>query len=498
MSETTTTLLPDHDSEGSPDKRPRVEWRDVGRKVTNSTTVTTILAIFLALFISALLIIAVDSEVQRTAHYLGARPWDFFHAVGASVGNAYSSLFTGAVVDFSATTTAGFFEPLTNTISFAVPLIFAGLALGMGFRAGLFNIGAQGQIILGAIFCGWIGFTFHLPPALHLLLCLIGAFLGGAIWGFIPGILKAKTGANEVIVTIMLNSIALLLLGWLLGNRDDLFHFRSPGSIYPVSPRVNSSAQFPQLFGSNIDLGFLLVLIAAVGVWWLMERSTLGFRIRAVGENPDAGRTAGMNVAASYVWVMVIGGGLAGLAATSQLLSLGSPTLNGDIAATLGFDAITVALLGRSRPLGTVLAGLLFGGLRAGSYVMRTATKTPVDIILILQSIIVLLIAAPPLVRAIFHLPDPERRRKRQIRKQQRDLKQEEQQLEATPLLTYDPENIQQEYPPLEYPPSEEPTTSADTKRHKKKPTKKVLKSPTFGEPKDSAPPTTSDKEVTS
>ena len=314
-----------------------------------------------------------------------------------------------------------FLSPLTKTIAYSVPLIFAGLALGMGFRAGLFNIGAQGQIILGATLCGYLGFSVNLPAGIHMIVCLLAAFVGGAIWGFIPGILKAKTGANEVIVTIMLNSIAIFLLGWLL----TLQAFRSPGSNMPVSPKMASTAQFPHFFGTMIDLGFVLAVLAAIGVWWIMERSTLGFRIRAVGENPDAARTAGMNVSMSYVWVMMIAGGLAGLAATSQLLSSPSQQLNVDIASTFGFDAITVALLGRSKPLGTVLAGLLFGGLRAGGYLMQSATGTPIDIILVLQSVIVLLIAAPPLVKAIFRLPDPERRRKAQARAHARALRKE-------------------------------------------------------------------------
>jgi simple sugar transport system permease protein len=270
---------------------------------------------------------------------------------------------------------------------------------------------------MGATLCGFIGFTWHLPPGLHLVVCLLGAFIGGAIWGFIPGILKAVTGANEVIVTIMLNSVAVYLLSYLLTLRV----FRSPGSFMPISPAVDVSARFPHFFGTAIDLGFVLALLAAFAVWWMMERSTLGFRIRAVGESNDAARTAGMSVAASYVWVMVIAGGLAGLAATSQLLSGGSQQLNGDIASTFGFDAITVALLGRSKPVGTVLAGLLFGGLRAGGYIMQSGTGTPIDIILILQSVIVLLIAAPPLVRAIFRLPDPERRPKAKTPRRPRD-----------------------------------------------------------------------------
>ncbi|MCL2483261.1 MAG: ABC transporter permease [Propionibacteriaceae bacterium] len=397
-------------------------WREALKQAASSSWLTSVLAVVIALVIGAILIAAADVRVQQAAGYLFARPQDFFGAAWNTVSGAYSSLFQGAVVNLtSAHSFADVVAPATKTIAYSVPLIFAGLALGIGFRAGLFNIGAQGQIILGATLCGYIGFSWHLPAGVHLVVALLGAFVGGAAWGFIPGILKAKTGANEVIVTIMLNSVAVFFLGWLLTLRS----FQIPGLSRPISPRMDTTAGYPHFFNTSIDLGFLLAIVAAVVVWWLMERTTLGFRIRAVGENPHAARTAGMNVSMSYVWVMVISGGLAGLAATSQLLSAPSQQLNVDIASTFGFDAITVALLGRSKPLGTVLAGLLFGGLRAGGYLMQSATGTPIDIILVLQSVIVLLIAAPPLVRSIFRLPDDDRRRRSRSAAHARSLRHE-------------------------------------------------------------------------
>ncbi|MDR1767232.1 MAG: ABC transporter permease [Propionibacteriaceae bacterium] len=391
---------------------PKSSWRDVGARIVNGSALTSILSVVVALVVGAILIAAANAQVQTAATYLFYRPGDFFAATWNTVSSAYSALFQGAVFNIdSSYTVADFFAPLLNSVKMSVPLIFAGLALALGFRAGLFNIGGQGQIVLGGTLCAYLGFTLHLPVVVHLIVCLLGAFVGGAVWGFIPGILKAKAGANEVIVTIMLNSIATFLLGWLL----TLDAFQKEGSNNPVSPAVDATARLPQLLGS-VDLGFPLALAAAVGVWWLLERSTLGFRIRAVGANPDAARTAGMSVDTSYVWVMVIAGGLAGLAATSQLLSTGDQQLTSAVAGTFGVDAITVALLGRSKPLGTVLAGLLFGGLQAGGYLMQARTSTPIDVILVLQSVIVLMIAAPPLVRAIFRLPDPERRRKKAVK----------------------------------------------------------------------------------
>jgi simple sugar transport system permease protein len=396
------------------DTQGKREWRTVGRQIVQGSALTSVLAVVVALVVGAVLIAAADTNVQKTAGYLFARPSDFFHAVGAKVGAAYSALFQGAVVNFKATTAGAFFKPLTNTIGHSVALIFAGLGLGVGFRAGLFNIGAQGQIIFGAILCGYAGFTWHLPIVIHLAVCVVLAFLGGAVWGFIPGILRAKTGANEVIVTIMLNSVALYFLNWLLTHDA----FQKPNSNNPVSPVVDASARYPNLFGTRANLGFVLAVLAAVGVWWLMERSTLGFSIRAVGANPDAAHTAGMSVATSTVWTMVIAGGLAGLASTAQLLATSSQQLTADVAGSFGFDAITVALLGRSKPGGTVAAGLLFGGLKAGGYTMQASTNTPIDVILVLQSVIVLLIAAPPLVRAIFRLPDEDRRRQKTIKRE--------------------------------------------------------------------------------
>ncbi|MDR1710993.1 MAG: ABC transporter permease [Propionibacteriaceae bacterium] len=384
-------------------------WRQVFAKIVNGSTLTSILSVVLALIIGAILIAAADSDVQEKASWFFYQPGDLFGAIWDTVAGAYSALFQGAVFNIDRSyTVQDFFAPLWDSIATSTPLIFAGLGLGMGFRAGLFNIGAQGQIILGGTLCGFLGYALHLPPGIHMALCVLGAFVGGAFWGFIPGILRAQTGANEVIVTIMLNSTAIYLLGWLLTQPS----FKQTGSINPISPPVDETARFPAFFGTPINLGFLLALAAAFGVWWLMERSTLGFSIRAVGANPEAARTAGMSVPAATVWVMTLAGGLAGLAATSQLMSRVSDQLTTDVASTFGFDAITVALLGRSKPAGIVAAGLLFGGLRAGGYTMQAFTSTPIDVILVLQSVIVLFIAAPPLVRAIFRLPDPERRRK--------------------------------------------------------------------------------------
>ncbi|WP_062208943.1 ABC transporter permease [Demequina oxidasica] len=388
---------------GEPTTRSE-DARSMLRQITESSTLVVILAIVASLIIGGILIILASEEVRTTAGYFFSRPGDMLSAMWNAVSSAYSAMWNGAFFNADADSFSGMIRPFINTLTMATPLIFAGLGLGIGFRAGLFNIGAQGQIIMGATLGAMVGFMWHLPPGLHLIVAVLGCALGGAIWGFIPGILKAKTGAHEVITTIMLNYIALNFLAYLL----TLDAFQRPGSDNPQSPILDSSSQYPQVFGAQypLHLGFFVALFAAWGVWWLMERSTLGFQFRAVGANPSASRTAGMSVAKSTVLVMVIAGALAGLAGSGQILGT-QPSLTTGIAASFGFDAITVALLGRSRPLGIVFAAILFGGLKASGPALQVQAGLPIDIVLVVQSLIVLFIAAPPLVRFLFRLPTP-------------------------------------------------------------------------------------------
>ncbi|HEY8721935.1 MAG TPA: ABC transporter permease [Pengzhenrongella sp.] len=372
------------------------------REIFASNWVATVLAIVLALLLSGVLIAAADARVQSTVSYVFARPSDLLGAAWTAVSEAYSALFQGAIFDFQATTFERAIRPITETMTVSVPLIFAGLGLGVGFRAGLFNIGAQGQIIVGAIFAGYVGFAMDLPPVVHVVVAVLAAVIGGGLWAGIAGVLKARTGAHEVIVTIMLNNIAVYLIAYLLTTSA----FQRGDSNNPISPPLKSTALFPLLLGPGfrLHLGFVLAIAAAFGVWWLMNRSTIGFQFRAVGSNPSAARVAGISVNANYVWVMVVAGALAGLGGAAQVLGT-EKVLTAGVAASFGFDAITVALLGRSKPLGTVLAGLLFGALRAGGFAMQARTGTPIDIVLVVQSLIVLFIAAPPLIRAVFRLP---------------------------------------------------------------------------------------------
>ncbi|WP_240611427.1 MULTISPECIES: ABC transporter permease [unclassified Actinobaculum] len=324
---------------------------------------------------------------------------------GASVTEAYSAMFRGAIYDYTAEAWQAKLAPLTKSVYNAVPLIIAGLGLSLGFRAGLFNIGGQGQIICGAIMAAYLGFAspWEVSGFAHVLLCLLGGAAAGALYGWIPGILKAKTGANEVIVTIMLNSVALLLLNHLLS----LSLFQEEGSSNPRSPNIAESAELPSLLPSpfRLNAGLIIAILVALFVWWYLERSTWGFELRAVGANPNAARVAGMSIARVTALTMALSGAFCGLAGGVQVTGTLYYLDNG-VAGNMGFDAITVALLGRNKPVGTFFAGLLFGAFSAGGRIMDTQADVPIDMTLILEAVIVLLIAAPPFLRWLFHLPN--------------------------------------------------------------------------------------------
>lgn len=396
MSATDTLVEP----AATPPPPETTERRSLLHQVLDASWLTIVLAVIMALLLSSILIAAANAEVQSSAVYLFARPGDFIGAAWDAIYSAYSSLFRGAVFDYQASGVRRT-RPITETMTASVPLIFAGLGLAIGFRSGLFNIGAQGQVLVGAAAATWVGITLTVPAGVHMILAMLAALIVGGLWAGIAGFLKARTGANEVIVTIMLNSISFYLVSYLLTTS-----LLAQGGSRPISPAVASTAAFPLLLGPSfrLHLGFIIALLAAVAVWWLMERSVLGFQFRAVGANQRAARTAGIRVNLIFVLVMLTAGGLAGLGGAAQILGT-DKTLQAGSAGSIGFDAITVALLGRSKPLGTVLAALLFGALRAGSPLMQTSANTPIDIVLVIQATIVLLIAAPVLVRelSVFH-----------------------------------------------------------------------------------------------
>lgn len=381
-------------------------WYEAFRRITTGNGLIAVLSVVLALIAGSILIAITDAEVQAAAGYFFARPSDTFAALWAAASGAYIALFEGAIYNAGAGSFETAIRPLTESLKFATPLIAAGLGVGLAFRAGLFNIGGQGQMLMAAAAGGYIGAYVDLPAGLHLVAAIVAGVVAGGIWAGIAGLLKARTGAHEVILTIMLNHIAFYLLAWMLATQGIL---QAPGSGNPKTAAMQDTALLPQLLGDSFNLhaGFILALVAVGFTWWLLERSSLGFRLRAVGENPHAARTAGISVGRSYIVVMLIAGGLVGIAGVSQVLGTVQTGFGGDIDAGVGFDAITVALLGRSSPIGILFAGLLFGAFKAGGFWMQAAEGVPNEVVLVVQSLIVLFIAAPPLVRAIFRLPQP-------------------------------------------------------------------------------------------
>ncbi|KQY64673.1 MULTISPECIES: ABC transporter permease [unclassified Nocardioides] len=351
---------------------------------------TTAAAIVLALLIGAVLMALSNESVIDSMGYFFSYPWDFFSRSFDVVTTSY-----GALLDRS----LGSGEGLANTLNRSAPLICAGLGVSLAFRAGLFNIGAQGQIILGTLAASYVGFTWDLPGPILLLTSVLAGVLAGALWGGIAGLLKAATGTHEVISTIMLNQIASFgVLAYALG---ELKSFQRPDDDLglPQSPPVPDAAAFPEVLG--VHMGVLLSLVAAAVVWWLLTRSTLGFELRSVGANPDASRTAGMSTAKVFILTMVIAGGLSGLAAT-MMINGDQASNNASLVGSVGFDAITVALLGRGTPLGSVLAGFLFGILAVGGGAMQTTSAgTAPEVVQVIQSLIVLFVAAPAIVRWI-------------------------------------------------------------------------------------------------
>jgi simple sugar transport system permease protein len=379
---------------------------------TSNTVTVTLLAIVLALVIGAILIIVSDPNVRSTYTYFFSRPTDALDASWTKVSDAYANLFKGSIIDPQAVERAingtvrweRVFFPMSETLAYAAPLAFTGLAFAVAFRGGLFNIGVQGQAVMGAIGAGLVGFLLPLPVGLHLIVALLAGAVGGAIWGFVPGFLKARAGAHEVITTIMLNYVALFFLSWLIIQKG----VQAPGRSDAISKSVDDSAELPRLlspFGPSLrlHLGIVIALLATWGVAWMLKRSTFGFELRAVGLNPDASRTSGMNVAMTYILVMVVAGGLAGLG--GAMIVLGTAySLTNAVIGSAGFDGLLVGLLGRAKPWGVMLAALLFGALQAGGNRMQSFSGISLELVGVLQALIVVFVAAPALVSAVFRL----------------------------------------------------------------------------------------------
>lgn len=373
-----------------------------------SAAIIPILAVFTGLVMGGIFIAATTEEVYAA----------FRESIGSGLAQSwqtimvsYRALFVGAIgnpAEISAAIGSGdrelvreAFDPFLESLVTSTPLIFAGLGVALGFRAGLFNIGAEGQLFIGALTATYVGYSFtNLPAIIHIPLALLAGFIGGGIWGYIPGWLKARTGGHEVINTIMMNFVAFRLVDWLLrtGMQD-------PDSVNPISPIVAESAKLPVIGGSRFHLGFVVALVLAWVTWWYLFRTKWGFTLRTVGANPNAARYAGMNIVRATVMAMFLSGGLAGLAGANEILGL-NHRLVPAFSSGYGFDSIALALLGKNHPVGVVLAAILFGTLRNGATQMQVDAGIPIDIISIVQALVLAFIAAPAIVRTIYRLRD--------------------------------------------------------------------------------------------
>jgi ABC-type uncharacterized transport system permease subunit len=292
-------------------------------------------------------------------------------------------------------------DEIVRTVSEATPLILAGLSVGIGFKAGLFNIGANGQFLMGALGAAGVGATVSdASPWLAIPAAVGAGMLAGAAYGFIPGALKAWTGAHEVVTTIMLNFIAAALIAFLVTGP-----LASPGASFARTGDV-LNAELPVIIGRSGHLGILFALVAVPLAYLLLSRSVLGFEIRTVGANPSAALYAGMRPGRLVILTMSLCGLLAGLAGATQVLGI-SHFISASYSTSVGFDAITIALLGRAHPVGILFSAMLFGVMRAGSALMQIRERVPVEIIDVIQAVILLFLAADIIVRTIFRIRAP-------------------------------------------------------------------------------------------
>jgi simple sugar transport system permease protein len=381
-----------------------------------SSALLPILAVITALIIGALIIAVTSPDVIQAWSSVLQSPAEAVSVTYQTVRDAYVALFEGSfgnprtiVEAISETRATGnnrplldAIRPLSESLVITTPYIFAGLAVALSFRGGLFNIGAEGQLFVGGLASVFIGYTFrNLPAIVHMPLSLFAGVLAGGIWGAIPGYLKARTGAHEVINTIMMNYIAFRLTDHLLSGP-----MARPDGL-PITPEIATSAYIPLLLEkpARIHYGFFIALIVAGLVYWFLWKTTTGFEVRMVGANPSAARYAGVKIAGATVLAMALSGALAGWAGANQVLGVDHRMVRA-FSTGYGFDAIALALLGNSHPVGVVLASLLFGFLRGGAARMQSIAGVPVEIIRIIQGLVIIFVAAPEIIRGIYRLKE--------------------------------------------------------------------------------------------
>lgn len=376
-----------------------------------------LLAILTGLILGAVLIVLTSTDVFAA---FGQSILQGFATAFNEVIEAYSALFSGsigspvrifnAIASGDAVQIRQAVNPFLESLVQTTPYIFAGLAVALAFRSGLFNIGVEGQLFIGAACATYVGYAVTgLPGYIHMPLAFLAGALGGAIWGFIPGFLKATTGGHEVINTIMLNYIAFRLTEWLLGGP-----MTRPGSGgLPISPFIQETAEMPQFFQDPIrfHLGFFIAIGVAVLVWWLLFKTKWGLTLRTAGANPNAAKYAGISVPKTMMVSMALSGALAGMAGATQILAVTRSMALG-LSSGYGFDSIALALVGNNHPIGVVLSSLLFGILRNGATRMMVVSRIPIDIVDVIQAFILMFVAAPAIIRTIYRLREPKQEEK--------------------------------------------------------------------------------------
>ena len=380
---------------------------------TRHPAVIFVLALVCGLIASSIVIVVSTAQVRSAWGHLLTDPGAAFSVTFDFLGSAYGALLKGAIANPAAfsrafqypslATWSQALTPLGNTIVSAVPLIITGLGLSLAYRSGAFNMGGQSQLILGAVAASWVGFSFPgLPWLPHVLLAFAAAAVGGALAGLIPGVLKAVTGASEVIVTIMLNYVAANFLTYLLSGT----FFRTPGTgDNPVGRVTVPSATLGRIFGPDlpVNTGFIVAVLVVIFVAVLLNRSRLGFEFQIAGASRAAARVAGIRQAWVYIGAFALSGAIVGIAGGVQILGV-TQQLQTGFGADIGYLAILVAFAGGNRPLGVTLVALLYGALETGGITMQFDSGISYELTSVIQSLIVLFVTAPALVAGIFWL----------------------------------------------------------------------------------------------
>lgn len=387
------------------------------RYTSASPVVVAVYALILGLVVGAFIITTTTPAVLDAWRAIFSGWNGIPHALNITfdnVGAAYRAMFTGSVIDpqgfwHSLTTGKGWpntLTPLSETLTYATPLVIVSIGVGIAFQTGLFNIGANGQAVIGGIAGAVFGSMLHMPTIIHLPLTLLMGIAGGALCGAVPGLLKAYTGAHEVIVTLMFNYVTYAFLLFAVLSTP----YQQPGQQNDIGRTLDPTAILAPIFGKSsglrVSYGIFVAALVVVFAWWLLDRSSLGFDLRVTGANPSAARASGINAKTVIVLSFLISGGLAGLAGVVQVASTTHYVDGGFLIgnAGIGFTAITVALLGRNRPMGIVWAAILFAALGVGGRNMQAQTGIPLDLATIIQSAIVLFVATPVMVKEIFRL----------------------------------------------------------------------------------------------